>query len=180
MLTPKHFIRNPGITSLRQFDEHMKLYRGYIDNVNNFVDNDCKSKNTESYNLNGVVLHEMYFENLDPTFNKNVVPRIIDIYDKVYAAFHNRTSEFIQAAQISRGWVIFGFDGITDTYRNVILQAHDIGFVVGFAPLVVLDCYEHAYFIDYGTNKVRYVENFIDGINWTVVEKRLANAYLGR
>jgi len=62
-------------------------------------------------------------------------------------------------------------DGLLHTY---ILFEHNINFPVHNNVLMALDCWEHAFAIDYGTDKPKYVENFLKVVDWEVVAKRFA------
>jgi Fe-Mn family superoxide dismutase len=48
--------------------------------------------------------------------------------------------------------------------------------LLGTVPLLVLDIYEHSYYIDYGPKRVGYIDAFLENINWDVVYRRLKNA----
>jgi Fe-Mn family superoxide dismutase len=49
---------------------------------------------------------------------------------------------------------------------------HNQGGIWGATPLLVLDVYEHAYFIDYGSDRKNYIEDFFKNLNWSMIEKR--------
>lgn len=55
---------------------------------------------------------------------------------------------------------------------NYLLDAHDHGVIQNTEAILVLDVYEHAYFIDYGTRKADYIRAFMQNVDWAVAEKR--------
>lgn len=71
-----------------------------------------------------------------------------------------------------RGWVILGLDRNEKKLVNVMSDAHEI-YVVGVDPILVMDMYEHSYYIDFGSSKGKYIEFFLDNINWDTVASRL-------
>lgn len=131
-------------------------------------------KTQEALNLDGVILHEMYFENIEEYYSHHFsTSKIYDVLTECFKSAQKWEDDFQQCAMIAKGWVIFGYESVTQTCRNIILSTHDNGHIIGLKPLLVLDCYEHAYFIDYGTAKQKYIEKFISNINWKAVEARL-------
>lgn len=66
----------------------------------------------------------------------------------------------------SRGWSLL----VWDTKRHQLMQynsdAHNQGGVWGSIPIIVLDVYEHAYFIDFGSDRKAYIEAFWRNFNW--------------
>jgi Fe-Mn family superoxide dismutase len=126
----------------------------------------------QSFAHNGVVYHEYYFNNLggkggEPTGNfKSAI-------EEQWGS-NAKFIDFLKAAgKSARGWVIVGYNtraGYVDAYA---LDTHNIASPANIVPLVVLDVYEHAYMIDYKTDRAKYLEAFINNMNWDVVEKRL-------
>lgn len=186
IITAKDFENNLELFSGRQFDEHLKLYHGYIDKTNAISvagrhDGSLEYvglKMNETYNLDGVLLHELFFENIHPTLlgapvgSSEAERKFEEFIIHWFSDIKFWTNEFRQAALLARGWVIFGWDRRTNTYRNIVLNLHNEGLVTGFVPFIVLDVYEHAYWMDYGTNKAGYIEAFLANLNYKVIEQR--------
>jgi len=173
-----------------QIEAHLKLYKGYIGKSNEIhaklQDADLTNPNAtyaplrellmeQSYAVNGAVYHELYFGNLggkggDPTGD-------------VKAALDERfgsTGKFMDMLKASgkcmRGWVIVGYNtrgGFIDTFG---LDMHNMWSPAATIPLLVLDVYEHAYMIDWGTDRAKYLDAFAKNLDWDVVGKRLAMA----
>jgi Fe-Mn family superoxide dismutase len=73
------------------------------------------------------------------------------------------------------GWVLLVAHART---REISLQAikdHDILSLQDYIPLVIVDCWEHAYYLDYAFNKRDFFESFISLINWDIAEARFAS-----
>ena len=175
--------------SQHQFDEHYKLYKGYVDKVNEITEklkppeNGAKDANaiyslyrglkeSESFALNGCILHELYFENIGgaeqhPCEKTN---KLINMQFGTLQAFLDNLTACCKAA---RGWCVFCYEHRTSSFRNILLDAHNVGNITLGYPLLAVDMYEHAYFYDYQTDKGKYIEALINNINWEVVEKRV-------
>jgi Fe-Mn family superoxide dismutase len=57
--------------------------------------------------------------------------------------------------------------------RNYICDAHNQEGIWGASPILVLDIYERAYFIDYGAERKSYIEAFFQNLNWEVIDKKI-------
>ena len=66
----------------------------------------------------------------------------------------------------ARGWVVLGYDMDEKCLRNVVCDAHNQGGVWGAIPIIVLDVYEHAYFIYYGSDRAKYIDDYFQNLNW--------------
>ena len=71
----------------------------------------------------------------------------------------------------SRGWSVLCWDTKVGDLRHYNGDAHNQGGVWGCLPIIVLDVYEHAYFIDFGSDKKGYIEAFWKNFNWAVAEE---------
>ena len=172
-----------------QFDAHMRLYEGYVTNINkideilNKGDAQRDQANTtfswyrelkrgETFALDGVILHELYFENIG---GKSEAPdeTVVPILEESFGSVGKWQEDFIATAKASRGWAVLCLDQRSMRYRNISLDAHDVGNIAYSAPVLVLDMYEHAYFLQYADKKVDYINAFMKNINWNVVGERM-------
>lgn len=176
------------VINREQFEAHMRLYEGYINKMNeidalldgnpNLQDANATYscfrgvKRGETYALNGVILHEFYFENIGSTNNEPDEDEV-RLLSKYYGSFDNWKDHFVATAKASRGWVILCYDPRSDRLRNISLDTHDFGNVAMSIPLLVIDMYEHAYFLQYEDNKAAYINNFMDNIDWKIVKDRI-------
>lgn len=177
-----------GAVTKKQFEEHMTLYKGYVDKVNSITEeltdtalqrdaNGIYSvyrglKKAETFAIDGTILHELYFGNMTNR-EENPHTGAIAVFNKYYGSYDAFISDFIACAKSARGWVVFSYEQRTQRFRNILLDAHDFGDVTMAYPVLVLDMYEHAYFTDYGTDKAKYINEFIKYIDWKVVDERL-------
>ncbi len=131
-------------------------------------------KNGETFAVNGTYLHEWYFENL----GGDGIPtgEIIEAINKEYASFEKFQQIFSACGMAARGWVILAWDIHDKALRIYTGDAHNHGGVWGALPLLVLDVYEHAYFIDFDSDRKKYIDEFFTHINWKEVNKRFLEA----
>ena len=187
------FVYDTAVISKKQFDEHIKLYKGYVDKVNAITsqlasDGDRPAANAtyslyrglkkgETYALDGVLLHELYFQNLSDG-KTPMGKETTALLEKQFGSVENWMDDCKACSLSARGWCVLAYEQRTETFRNLLFDLHDDGPVMGAYPLIVLDMYEHAYFLDYGTDKAGYIQNLINGIDWSAVERRVKR--LGR
>jgi Fe-Mn family superoxide dismutase len=127
-------------------------------------------KHEELFVVNSIRLHEGYFENLGS--NKQT-DHIIKAITTDFGSIAKWENNFIACGLSARGWAVLGYDCHTKSLVNVITDSHDMG-MWGVEPLLILDMYEHAYMIDFGSNKSKYIEFFMSHVNWSKVSERLA------
>lgn len=124
----------------------------------------------ETFAANGVVLHEAYFDVLGG--NGNPEGEIIKAIAKEFGSFESWLEEFKALGLSARGWVVLTYDFNDSKLHNYLADVHNQGGIWGTAPLLVLDVYEHAYFIDYGSDRKSYIEDFFKSLNWEVLDKK--------
>lgn len=117
---------------------------------------------------NSVVLHELYFDGmgLKPQLPSDLLSRRLKAR---FGAVDRWAQDFIATAKASRGWALLMQHPVNGKLYNVSCDAHDAGMLVMAAPLVVLDTYEHAFYIDYQNRKGEYVEKFVEHIDWKAI-----------
>lgn len=125
---------------------------------------------------NSMILHELYFENLGGAGKAK--GRTAKMIGGVWGSFARFESEMKNAGAGvggGTGWIILGWDLRT---QQLVLSCigHNNQFAANSLPLLLMDVYEHAYAIDYGSNLKSYIEAFFANINWDVVERRLEGA----
>lgn len=172
-----------------QFDAHMRLYEGYVTNINKIdgilQDGDAQRdqanitfsyyrelKRGETFALNGVILHELYFENIGGSSKPD--QEVMENLENDFGSYDKWAEDFVATAKASRGWAVLAFDQRSNKLRNISLDAHDLGNIAYSAPILILDMYEHAYFLQYADKKVDYINNFMKNINWSVVSERMS------
>jgi Fe-Mn family superoxide dismutase len=172
--------------SRRQIEEHHDvLYKGYVNKLNEIEGKLPEAspaeanatyslirelKREEVFATNGIRLHEGYFENLGGTAPAQ--GPILDLLKADFGSYEKWEAEFKGLGIAARGWVVLAYDWEDRKLHNYLSDIHSDG-VWSCSPLLILDVYEHAYFIDYGTGRKGYIEAFMKNINWEVVNARV-------
>jgi Fe-Mn family superoxide dismutase len=178
--------------SPKQIEPHLKLYQGYVAKTNeiqsalNTVDLNTPAPNAtyhplrellmeQSYALNGVVYHELYFGNLGGGGGEPSG----DLRNAIEARWGSlgKFMDFFKASgKCMRGWVIVGWNTRDGQLHAYGLDLHNMWVPANVVPVVVLDVYEHAYMIDYGINRGAYLDAFLNNVDWNVCNRRLEHA----
>ncbi|MEI6190775.1 MAG: superoxide dismutase [bacterium] len=130
----------------------------------------------ESFVSNAIVLHEAYFDVLGGAGEPG--GEVIDAIKKDFGSFEKWLINFKALGLCSRGWVVLGYDFNVGKLNNFLLDAHNLYGVAGTAPILVIDMYEHAYFIDFGSDKKAYIETFFQNLNWKVIDQKFKKVSL--
>lgn len=182
-----HLLGAPGFSD-QLLKNHFTLYQGYVKNVNTIVTEreqllrDEKGATPQyaeltrrfGWEFNGMRLHELYFENISPTYfvpeaDSEFIKKLVESFGSV----DNWEKDFRAAGGMRGiGWVVLYYDPEAKTFFNVWVNEHDMGHLAGATPLLVLDVFEHAYMLDYGIKKADYLEAFFKAINWTAIVGR--------
>jgi Fe-Mn family superoxide dismutase len=135
--------------------------------------------NDLAYNGSGDILHTLYFNSLAPRGYGGVPENMLmsEIIN-AFGNFDDFKEQFSAAAAKTEGseWALLCWQ--PDFSHLVILQAknHQNGTVFGTVPILALDVWEHAYYLDYKTDRNSYIKNFWNYVNWKSAEERLADA----
>jgi len=173
--------------SLKAIEEHFKLYEGYVKKTNEIREKLMTAdkgmanatyseigelKRQESFATNGMKLHEVYFGALGGS-ETEIDPsgKVADMIIRDFGSIEEWVADMTAAGLSSRGWVMTSYDMADKTVRNYSADAHNIGIIAGTVPLIALDVYEHAYFMDHGVNRKAYIEAFFKNLNWRAVDE---------
>jgi Fe-Mn family superoxide dismutase len=130
-------------------------------------------KREELARSGSVVLHELYFANLggDPKPGGKA-PDVIKQWFGSYEGWEEEFKKTANALGGGSGWVIFAHNAHTGEFHNYWAWDHLHNVPMG-RPVLVLDMYEHAYHMDYGAAAAKYVDAFMQNINWEEVNRRV-------
>jgi superoxide dismutase, Fe-Mn family len=178
-----------GISDRTLKNHHDKLYVAYVDKKNEIENHleelgrkvtsgDGKAGNTtyselralkdsETYAVNGVYLHEWYFEILGGDGKFENARDLVAAVTESYGSVESFITYFSECAMAARGWSVLAWDTKESRLWIYNCDAHNQGGVWGALPIIVLDVYEHAYFMDYGADRQAYLKAFWKNFNWT-------------
>ena len=128
-------------------------------------------KQIQSSRGNSVILHELYFDGLAL---KAVAPseRIKTAIGKRFGSMEKWAADFVASAKAASGWAMLVIHPANGRLYNVVSDEHAQGPLWFSEPLVVIDTYEHAFYVDYQNKKADYVEKFLGYIDWAEAERR--------
>lgn len=180
---PLGFTSLTGISDKTMAIHHDKLYAGYVAKKNEITDKlaplmkggDVSSANQsysdlralkdgETFSTNGVYLHEWYFDVLGGDGKPSGA--LADALAAQYGSIENFLNYFTACGMAARGWVVLCWDTKEKELRVYTCDTHNQGGIWGALPILVLDVYEHAYFIDYGSDRKAYIGDFWKNLNW--------------
>ena len=191
---PRHFPRLKGLSGISDalLADHLKLYEGYVKNVNELNGQlgglvaEGKAKGTSpafaeltrrlGFEYGGMVLHELYFGNLapepDPIDKTSALGRALA---SAFGTFEQWLEDFKAiAAMRGVGWAIAFQNPETLMVSNHWVAEHNDGNPPDFKPIVVMDCWEHAFVPDYkATERAKYIEAYFRNLDWRACEARL-------
>lgn len=180
---PLNYTSLDGLSEKQLKEHHDVLYVGYVKKINEIeekiraADKSAANatysefgelKREETFALNGVKLHEGYFDNLSAT-PAACSGKIREMIERDFGSYENWEQEFKAAGLAGRGWIVLGYDLDKKQLRNILCDSHNQGGIWNMAALLIMDIYEHAYFIDYATGRKAYIETFFKNIDWNYV-----------
>lgn len=181
----RHLLGFPGLSDTL-LSNHFLLYEGYVSNVNKLYDALVELKKNDKFTTpefaemnrrfgwewNGMRLHELYFENITKEQKMDIGERMMKAIEKEWGSREMWEKDFrAMGAMRGIGWIVLYQDG--ERLFNMWVNEHDTGHLSGATPLLVMDVFEHAFALDYGIKRAEYIEVFMRGIDWKVVEERL-------
>ncbi|MCX7956189.1 MAG: superoxide dismutase [Patescibacteria group bacterium] len=196
-LEPKKFsekiFQMKGI-SKKAVEEHLKLYQGYINKYNEIQEklsqltDDDFLKANQTYSLvrelkvelsfawGGIINHEIYFSHLGGE-GKISDSDLFKQIKKDFGSFENYKKDLKATGISARGWVWTAWNEKEKRLFNYLGDAQNT-FPVWYAkPILALDVYEHAYFMDFGSNRGNYIDVFFENLNWKEIEKNFEKIF---
>jgi superoxide dismutase, Fe-Mn family len=178
----------PGLLELdgisrETVEAHHKLYQGYVAKRNeilgklaevdlsagNQVYSEVRALKIDlTFAIGGVKNHEIYFEHLggeggDPT------GLIGDLIKRDFGGIAEWRADLKATGMSGRGWAWTAYDWDEGRLFNYIGDAQNTFPIWNATPLVALDVYEHAYFLDYQTDRASYIDAFFNNLDWATV-----------
>ncbi|MEM3051626.1 MAG: superoxide dismutase [Candidatus Bathyarchaeia archaeon] len=166
---------------------HDKHHQAYVNGANAIfekldkarkenLDVDMKATLKElSFHIGGHLLHSTFWDNLAPPGKGGGKPggAIADALQKEFGSFERFKKEFTQAATSveGSGWAVLAMQQCVDRPLIMQIEKHNVNVYPAFRLLMVLDVWEHAYYVDYKNDRAKFVEGFWNIVNWDYVDK---------
>ncbi|HJS69330.1 MAG TPA: Fe-Mn family superoxide dismutase [Gaiellaceae bacterium] len=164
-------------------EAHYRLYQGYVGKRNeilgalqgvdldkaNQVYSDVRALKVDlTFAIGGVKNHEIYFEHLGGG-GGSPDGAIGDLIDRDFGSADNWRADLKATGMAGRGWAWTAYDWDEQRLFNYVGDAQNTFPIWNATPLVALDVYEHAYFLDYQTDRASYIDAFLENLDWGVV-----------
>ena len=169
---------------------HEKHHLGYVKGLNAALDKLETLRQNDDYDQiqhlsrqiafhgSGHILHAIFWKNMSPDGGGQPEGDLAEAIRAHFGSFSRFKAHFIAAASKveASGWGILAYEPMGK--RLIVLQAekHQNLTQWGVVPLLVLDVWEHAYYLKYQNRRSEYVNAFFNVINWSDVDKRYQQA----
>jgi len=164
-------------------DAHYRLYQGYVAKRNeilgrleavdlepaNQVYSDVRALKVDlTFAVGGIKNHELYFEHLGGE-GGSPSGAAAALIERDFGSGDAWRADLKATGMAGRGWAWTAYDWDEGRLFNYIGDAQNTFPVWNATPIVALDVYEHAYFLDYQTDRSAYIEAFLRNLDWSVV-----------
>jgi Fe-Mn family superoxide dismutase len=164
-------------------EAHYKLYQGYVAKRNEILGKlaevDLSSANQTysdlralkvdlTFAIGGIKNHEIYFEHLGG-HGGDPAGIFGDLVKRDFGSIEAWKADLKATGLAGRGWAWTAYDWDEGRLFNYIGDAQNTFPVWNATPLVALDVYEHAYFLDFATDRASYIDKFFDNLDYDVV-----------
>lgn len=169
---------------------HTKHHQAYVDGLNKAEKELAKARQSGDFNLvkhwsrelafhgSGHYLHTIFWKNMSPKGGGSPSGALLQEIEKYFGSFSAFKKHFSEAAKAVEGvgWALLVWSPrahhleILQSERHMLLTQWDT------IPLLVLDVWEHAYYLQYKNDRVRYVSNWWNVVNWKNVAERYHQA----
>lgn len=192
-LTYEYGALEPRIDAETLHLHHDKHLKTYVDNLNDTL---SRFPNLQTWNLTklvskyaqlppsiqksirdnagGVFNHNFYFKIMTPGGSISPVGKIKEMIDKKFKNYENFKSEFKKAALQTFG---SGYAYLVQNGRGILsivsVPNQDTTLPKNLKPVIMIDIWEHAYYLKYKNKRADYIDNWFELINWDIAEKFL-------
>ena len=169
---------------------HSKHHATYVAGVNTALEQLAEARAKDSlgavnlyeknlaFNLGGHVNHSVFWTNLSPDGGDKPTGELAAAIDEHFGSFDGFRAQFTATALgvQGSGWSILAWDSVGQRLLNVQLYDQQGNLPIGLVPLLMLDMWEHAFYLQYRNVKADYVKAWWDVVDWANVTERLTRA----
>lgn len=170
---------------------HSKHHQAYVNGINSALEQLDEARSSDNFaninrlqkdlafHLGGHVNHSVFWKNLSPNGGEPT-SNLAAALDEYFGSMSGFKAQFNAAAMgiQGSGWAVLAWDSLGQ--RMIIEQLYDQqgNIALGTIPLLMLDMWEHAFYLDYVNVKADYVKAFWNIVNWADVNKRFESVKL--
>jgi superoxide dismutase, Fe-Mn family len=178
----------PYITEDQLRIHHQKHHNAYVEGANAIFKKmeNARAENANlnmkenlkelSFHIGGFLLHSMFWNNLAPANGDRMEPGrfLSEAIENEFGSFERFQDEFTRTALSveGSGWAILAYCEYTRRPLLMQIEKHNVNVYPNFKILLLLDVWEHAYYIDYKNDRAKYIGAFWNIVNWRKAEER--------
>ncbi|QEU11601.1 superoxide dismutase [Dermabacter vaginalis] len=180
----------PSISGRIMGLHHDKHHQTYVNGANQALEQlaEARDKNdfgtinqlqkNLAFNLAGHVNHTIFWENLSPEGGDKPEGELAQAVEEFFGSFDGLRAQFTAAALgiQGSGWAILAWDSLGEKLIIEQLYDHQGNLAAATVPLLLLDMWEHAFYLDYQNVKADYVKAFWNIVDWADVAERFSRA----
>ncbi|SDJ66546.1 superoxide dismutase [Sediminibacillus albus] len=132
----------------------------------------------QAFHGSGHFLHTLFWENMSPEGGGRPSGELLRQIEADFGSFANFKTLFTKAAESVEGvgWAILNWENRSGRLAIQTAEKHQMFSLWDVTPLLVLDVWEHAYYLQYKNNRSDYIKNWWNIVNWPSVSNRLEEA----
>lgn len=171
--------------SRKTHDEHLKLWQGYANKTNqirkalaemtidpstaNQIYSEVRALKADySFAYEGLINHNIYFETMGGDGGP-ATGMVGDLINEAYGSFENWVADWKATGMAGRGWAYLAYDHSEKRLNNYLGDAQNTFPIWNHTLVLAMDVYEHAYYLDFGTARMKYIEAYLQCIDWNAV-----------
>ena len=165
---------------------HAKHHRAYVTGANTALDALAEARARDdfsrtaalerslAFNVSGHVLHSLFWQNLAPRAGGEPTGALADQIARDFGGFSRFRAELNSAAAtiMGSGWAALTWDPLSKRLLTAQIHDHQNEITQGGVPILVLDAWEHAYYLQYGPEKKTYFDAIWNVWNWADAGRR--------
>jgi Fe-Mn family superoxide dismutase len=176
--------------SKKTHDEHLKLWQGYARKTNeiraalasmtidpskaNQIYSEIRALKVDlTFALEGYINHEVYFDTIGGQGGAPTGP-VADAISASYGTFEKWAADWKATGLAGRGWAFLGYDRRAKRVFNYIGDSQNTFPIWNRELILAMDVYEHAYYLDFQTARAKYIDAYMQVIDWAAVNRRMA------
>ncbi len=176
----------PHIDEATMHLHHDMHHKGYVDGLNKAEKALDEARKSNDFSLvkhwsrelafhgSGHILHTQFWENMAPKAGGEPKGRLAEAIRKKFGSFEAFKAHFMAAANAveGSGWAVLATSPLRGELQVLQAEKHQDLTQWGAVPLLILDVWEHAYYLKYQNRRAEYVKAFFNVVNWPDVERR--------
>jgi len=170
---------------------HDKHHNTYVTGLNAAIDALAEAREKDTigttallweknlaFNYGGHINHSVFWQNLSPDGGGIPTGELASAIERDFGPFELFQKHFTAVATTIQGsgWSILGFDTLAQKLRIFQLYDQQANVPLGIVPVVMLDMWEHAFYLDYLNVKPDYVKAWWNVVNWDDAAQRFEKA----